>query len=129
MGSNDSPEIPDRGGDIRHPRPPFRGSAVKIHHKTRHDKMQDSPCLQSTAECCKDSPEDKARQDTRLSLSTEYSRVLSIFTTRQDKTRHNTLLVYRVQQSAVNSHHKTRQDKTQDPVCPQSTAECCQYSL
>ena len=21
--SNDSPEIPDRGGDIRHPRPPF----------------------------------------------------------------------------------------------------------
>ena len=23
MESNDSPEIPDRGGDIRHPRPPF----------------------------------------------------------------------------------------------------------
>ena len=25
MESNDSPEIPDRGGDIRHPRPPFGG--------------------------------------------------------------------------------------------------------
>ena len=24
--SNDSPEIPDRGGDITHPRPPFGGS-------------------------------------------------------------------------------------------------------
>ena len=28
MESNDSPEIPDRGGDIRHPRPPFRGVSV-----------------------------------------------------------------------------------------------------
>ena len=26
MESNDSPEIADRGGDIRHPRPPFGGS-------------------------------------------------------------------------------------------------------
>ena len=25
MESNDSPEIPDRGGDNRHPRPPFGG--------------------------------------------------------------------------------------------------------
>ena len=25
MESNDSPEIPGRGGDIRHPRPPFGG--------------------------------------------------------------------------------------------------------
>ena len=25
VGSNDSSEIPDRGGDIRHPRPPFGG--------------------------------------------------------------------------------------------------------
>ena len=47
---------------------------------------------------------------TRLSLSTEYSRVLSVVMTRQGKTRHKTLLVHRVQQSAVNSHHKTRQD-------------------
>ena len=26
--SNDSPEISDRGGDIRHPRPPFGGGTV-----------------------------------------------------------------------------------------------------
>ena len=29
MESNDSPEIPDRGGDIRHPRPPFGGHREK----------------------------------------------------------------------------------------------------
>ena len=28
--SNDSPEIPGRGGDIRHPRPSFRGSDQNI---------------------------------------------------------------------------------------------------
>ena len=47
---------------------------------------------------------------TRLSLSTEYSRVLSVVMTRQGKTRHKTLLVHRVQQSAVNIHHETRQN-------------------
>ena len=28
--SNDSPEIPDRGGDVRHPRPPFGGVNTEL---------------------------------------------------------------------------------------------------
>ena len=30
MESNDSPEIPDWGGDIRHPRPPFGGTVKSL---------------------------------------------------------------------------------------------------
>ena len=32
--SNDSPEIPDRVGDIRHPRPPFGGSMTAVQTDT-----------------------------------------------------------------------------------------------
>ena len=36
MESNDSPEIPDRGGDIRHPRPPLGGREREFPMKDEH---------------------------------------------------------------------------------------------
>ena len=36
--SNDSPEIPDRGRDIRHPKPPFGGPSEHKAHYTKQNK-------------------------------------------------------------------------------------------
>ena len=40
MESNDSPEIPERGGDIRHPRPPF--GVLNAHKKKNNNNDNDN---------------------------------------------------------------------------------------
>ena len=40
MESNDSSEIPDGGGDIRHPRPPFGGVQDKLRYLTHTHLIQ-----------------------------------------------------------------------------------------
>ena len=41
--SNDSPEIPDRGGDIRHPRPPFGVRRRRKMGGRKHKKKKKTP--------------------------------------------------------------------------------------
>ena len=45
MESNDSPEIPDREGDIRHPRPPFGGTKQETAEKAHLSASSLRPCF------------------------------------------------------------------------------------